>query len=966
MQAARFVGRAAQLEELRAMLGARSGVVVVVAGEAGMGKSRLVRETVAGRLGPTLTGRLTGEGVRIPFRPLAEIALGALRAGADTGHASVRPYLPALNGLLPSMRDGAPAVGIPGPGTALVVAEGLVCLLATCGQPGLTVVIEDLHWADPDTASAIEYLVDHVNDVPMRLISTVRVEESPTIMDLIDSLVARRSARMITLNRLDSTAMAEMARACLKTDVLPDGLVDFLDRYAEGRPFFIEEILAGLVADRTLTRTDRGWMFDPSATARIPATYAASTDRRLAGLAPGQARVLQAASVLGREFDAALLGSMAKVGDPTVLDALRAGVRLQLLDTAPTDQRLRFRHAISRDAVMRTLLPPERAALAAAGLDAIEAGTTASDDTWCDLAARLAVDAGLRPRAVALLIRAGRRALSQGALSTAIALFDHAHEQAADDVGRTAAAEEALIEALALAGDSARTLDVGYRLLRTLGVAGAAPARQVGARLAVARAAAGAGRWPEARAMLSRVREMLAEAADDADTVGTQARVAALAALIEIGAGRDDEAAAYAGAALTDADDTEPGARCEALEVLGRLFRRHDPAAAGRYFTQALAVAERHGLRLWRARALHEVATVDFLITLDVAGLHRARVAALEAGAAGLVASIDLHLSAIHGVRFEADDALAAARRCVDASKRLGLTFQTAFSWICVAQAHAVAGRRTDTEGAIANARALVDDPEVEAYAWGQCHAVLSLVEEDRRRALTELERSMTHVRRGAAVSAAPYRGLWPLLATLDEDGADARAESHTPDVLGPSVTRGMLAYADAIVAGRAGDVAAADAAFGSGEAAFRLLHGPPGYHQLARRLVAEAALADGWGEPAAWLAEAHDWFAGRNLERLAGACRGLLRRAGVPQRRSGRGDSAVPPALAALGITSRETDVLRLVAEGLTNQDIAARLYLSPGTVKTHVERLLAKTALTSRVQLAARALAEGIGPSP
>jgi len=57
---------------------------------------------------------------------------------------------------------------------------------------------------------------------------------------------------------------------------------------------------------------------------------------------------------------------------------------------------------------------------------------------------------------------------------------------------------------------------------------------------------------------------------------------------------------------------------------------------------------------------------------------------------------------------------------------------------------------------------------------------------------------------------------------------------------------------------------------------------------------------------------------------------------------------------------------VLRLVAEGLTNQDIAARLYLSPGTVKTHVERLLAKTALTSRVQLAARALAEGIGPSP
>jgi DNA-binding NarL/FixJ family response regulator len=84
-----------------------------------------------------------------------------------------------------------------------------------------------------------------------------------------------------------------------------------------------------------------------------------------------------------------------------------------------------------------------------------------------------------------------------------------------------------------------------------------------------------------------------------------------------------------------------------------------------------------------------------------------------------------------------------------------------------------------------------------------------------------------------------------------------------------------------------------------------------------------------------------------------------------VPQRRRGRGDTTVPPVLRRLGVTSREADVLRLVALGLSNQDIAGRLYLAPRTVKTHIEHLLAKTSLTSRVQLAAPAIAEGIGPA-
>jgi DNA-binding NarL/FixJ family response regulator len=103
-------------------------------------------------------------------------------------------------------------------------------------------------------------------------------------------------------------------------------------------------------------------------------------------------------------------------------------------------------------------------------------------------------------------------------------------------------------------------------------------------------------------------------------------------------------------------------------------------------------------------------------------------------------------------------------------------------------------------------------------------------------------------------------------------------------------------------------------------------------------------------------MAEAAVWFSDRGFSALAGACRGLARRAGATQRRRGRGESEVPAHLYPLGVTSREVDVLRLVAEGLTNREIAARLYLSPGTVKGYVEQLLAKTGSANRIQLAAR----------
>jgi DNA-binding CsgD family transcriptional regulator len=159
------------------------------------------------------------------------------------------------------------------------------------------------------------------------------------------------------------------------------------------------------------------------------------------------------------------------------------------------------------------------------------------------------------------------------------------------------------------------------------------------------------------------------------------------------------------------------------------------------------------------------------------------------------------------------------------------------------------------------------------------------------------------------------------------------------------------LTYADAVAAGRAGRADEAVALFTEADAALARL---PWWNRLLRSLALEAAVADGWGDPVPHLRVDLAEHERAGEEALARTCRDLLRRAGAPTRR-GRGSTRVPPELRARGVTSREADVLVLVAAGLTNAEVADRLFLSPRTVETHVAHLLAKTGATDRTQLRA-----------
>jgi DNA-binding CsgD family transcriptional regulator len=102
---------------------------------------------------------------------------------------------------------------------------------------------------------------------------------------------------------------------------------------------------------------------------------------------------------------------------------------------------------------------------------------------------------------------------------------------------------------------------------------------------------------------------------------------------------------------------------------------------------------------------------------------------------------------------------------------------------------------------------------------------------------------------------------------------------------------------------------------------------------------------------------EAATGFESTGHTQLASACRGILRRAGVPVPRSGRGNAQVPPQLRRLGVTSREMDVYLLVARGYSNAEIAERLFISAKTVETHVAKLVMKTGQAGRRELVAHA---------
>ena len=911
------IGREAESGALRSALAAAGdgmGGVVFLAGEAGIGKSRLAAELAIdarARGLRVLTGRAVPTSTASPYRPLTEALLQALRGLAFPADDGLAPWRPALRAILPAIA-GAEGDGH-GDHSPAVRGEAVLQLLRRLAGPaGLLLVLEDLHWADPDTLAVLEYLSDNLAAEPVLCVATCRDEPATAAAELMARLHGRRAAARIALGRLSAGQVAAMVRACLPT--ASEDVVARVQRLADGVPFLVEESLAA-----------------PG----VPVSFAEAVRARLTDLNEAERLVVHTAALFGRQFDWRLLPRATGLDADEVAGALERGVRSQLL--AVDGGLFRFRHMLTREAVIAELLPPRRVVLAARALAALEAAHPDLPGAAGDLAADLAIQAGDPARAGLLLTESGRSALGRGALATATSTLRRAARLLTAPDQR-AEAETLLVEALALAGQVDEAMRIGDRLIAGLTPGGDAGRRRAAIHLKLAHAAVDGTRWAAARRHVGIAGDLLA--ADPEPGLG--AETAVLDAEIALAADdAGDRARALAESALAS-PAASAEIRCRALELLGRVRRARDLDDARDAFEQALATADAAGLAVWRLRALHELGTIDMFDHAGTDRLSQARRIASELGAASTGAVIDLQLTATAMFRFELDEADRHAESALAASDRLGLGTIGAIAGVFRAEVCALRRDRAEMERFIALALAAAPgDPEIEGSALAGARGMVALLDGDMPGALDAFGRGIAVLDAVPQRGPAPYRGLWPLLLAAHGDPRAMAAIGHAR-ATGLTVNRanrGLLGYAEAILAGRVGDTARATelAAAADGD-----LRHYPVWADLGRLCAAGPALAGGWGRPRAWLEAAAGVFGRHGIDALAARCRALL-------------DGPRPSRWSRLGITDRQADVLRLVATGISNKEIAARLHLSPRTVEKHVENLLRITAAQSRTQLVA-----------
>ena len=1036
-----LIGRGDELEVLTAALDralAGRGGAVFITGDAGIGKSRLtadVTRLAAARGVQVLTGRSTQAAIPVPYRPVEEALLGAARAGTGPDSSGICDYRAALGVLVPEWsRPGDGAADV----TPVVIGEALLRMLAhmsaggsggsspradTARQGGL-LVLEDLHWADPESLAVIEYLVDNIAAANVLCLFTLRDSGPSPALDLMQSAAARRVATRLRLPRLRDDAVWQMAAACLDIPDTPTAVRQLLAA-SDGLPFAVEEILAAAVSSHKLTRDGSGWRVDDEMPIRVPDSIAGSVRSRLAALGPEVSSVLVSAAVLGRQFDSTLLPAIAGISEARLLDALRRATEVQLIKPVAADAAaFRFRHSLTRDAILADLLPPDLAGRSIAAAEAIEQAHPGLPGSWCELAAELRAAAGQLPQAARLLLIAGRRAVLKGAVTSAVAAMHEARavlaESSADTSGLRIEVDEVLAEALYLAGDSKQLEPLARDLVTRLEAAGADPRRQVLVRLRAASTrpednpAAAAEHLEAAGVIASRLRD---------DELGSWVDAVAARAALAGGDLRRAEDLARRSLAIAGVRGSSPGVSTagvrgsspgvstagvrgssprigtaeaaglsgwaaevalEALEVIGRTERARDVGAARATFERSREIADRNGLGIWQIRARHELATVDMLSDGSTAELEAVRELAHQAGAICIASATELQLANLLSLGPDLDQALSIARTCERSAARIRALRIRAMAICLQANVAAIRGDQEDLGRSVARAEDILPaDPEILATTWGESRVLAALFRDDvdqaiaasaaasefGRRAPPEPSRSPGSYSVLQAPLLAPRRALSLtalLLAVTDQpgDGADARAAVRLAAASGAasSWNAGCLAYAEAVLEGKRGHRDRASALADQGSAQFAPF--APWWDHLARRLVAPWALRDEWGRPGEWLREAVSEFDLTGHERLASASRRILRTAGEPVPRASRGTAAVPRQMRRLGITSREMDVLRLLTSGLPNSEIAAKLYISPKTVETHIASLAAKTGQRGRRELAAYAASLPVAP--
>jgi DNA-binding CsgD family transcriptional regulator len=951
-----IVGRDDEQRVIREGLAAArtgSGGAIFLIGEGGIGKSRLAAAAADLAYGSgmrLMRGRSSTTGPLVPYRSLTEAVLSLLRAGEPVDIDTLGPYRPVLGRLVPDLRSVSAEHG---DASLVILAEAVLRLTALAGQgSGCLLTLEDLHDADSETLGVAEYLVDNLSQQPALLLGTLRPEPCPAL-DLVRSVAQRGHGVLVELRRLDRSQVLRMVASYLDTtpQSVPEAATELVWTGSTGNPFLVEDLLAGMSDSDVLVPTATGWQVHEDALASRPDTFVRSVRRRIEQLPERTRNLVMAGALLGSRFPLAVAQAVTGMPDRELLAHLQGPLAAQLvIADDETPDWYRFQHPLVQEALLRLLEPAERTRLARRTADAVAAVHPGLPGEWCQVAAALRLAAGERIAAGRLFAEAGRRCLVEGAANSAVTLLDRAWELLAeDDAGTRADALEPLIYALAEAGRIDRAL-AAVKFVEQ--VAGALDERRL-ARLhtRLAWAAMLAGELAEGLRRVRAARHLLGADALPADVAAVDV-VAAHLELDRPGPDRLEQVETMARRAATVAESVPlPVVACQAWQLLGALVRQRDPAEATACLERSQTIAVEHDLPIWEIHALVRLGNDDALREADTARLEQARTQATRIGAvtARYQAEASIALQAL--LRGDFDRATTLIGEVQAATSRLQLRETTEYVMLLRVVLAAHQGRRRDMDGALAQlVDAHGDQTRNIPRIHGLARAVCALLEENRSRAVDEMSQALVADARNPTTMQLTGRYGLHLLLTALHGGTDDAERALSAPLTPFRWDRQFAVYGRAVLAGRAGDEDRANAAVAE---ALRVGQPYPMGRHLGLRLTAEAALVDGWGSPVDWLRTAEEHFHSADVAAVAGACRTLLRAAGVRVSQRRTGFRQVPGPLRSVGVTVREFEVLQLLVERLSNREIAERLYLSARTVERHISNLIVKTGLPNRIAL-------------
>jgi oligopeptide transport system substrate-binding protein len=411
---------------------AGQGQVLLISGEPGIGKSRLVNELVTqARVsgGQAFSGASYAEGGS-PYAPFRQILGQGLRdSPSGDGIELSEDVLADLLTLAPEFRSHYPELPERTPGDPLeeqqrlLESVGLYFNMLSNRAP-LLLVLEDSHWADSGTISLMRHLARSCTRQPLMIALTYReveIDEARTLHQALLDLQRERLAIRMKLSRLDREGTQALMATLFDEEITPDFLEGFY-RESEGNPFFIEEIAKALVESGQLTFKDGRWHRPAIEELGIPQSIRVAVQARVSALSESSRIVLEQAAVLGRVFDLSTLELATELVEDSLIEALEEALAAQLIKEEPGEvpgagELFSFVHALipsSLVAGMRALRRRRLQRRAATALEEVH-----PDDY--EVLAHHFIEAGQIDKGTGYLLQAGDQARAQ-----------YAHEEAID------------------------------------------------------------------------------------------------------------------------------------------------------------------------------------------------------------------------------------------------------------------------------------------------------------------------------------------------------------------------------------------------------------------------------------------------------------------------------------------------------------------------------------------------------